>query len=264
MNKLTRILTLVFGIIMIISGIVKIVGALAEEPVYEHIPCQTSIELSNGEGKPAATLAAGYCFNRKPGQIGVGYALTNHGALALTQLTFSVTYLDAGGNDLRGRQIEVLEAFMDDPVQPGETREFIHENFFDGAERAAAVALEPICVLDEAELAPWTEPRPHNLLLDFCNDPSFTACFENLDENPPVKMHFHVDQEVDEDITDPDEILATIERLRNMRIGDAVDYSVDDAGVSYWFTMADGTEWGVVFEDTDLFYWHGQNYRVEN
>lgn len=262
MNKTLRILLILAGLAMIVSGIIKIVGARGEEAADATIPFETSIELSDGAGNPAATLVTRGIRADKDRQITVAYTLTNHGERALTQLTFDVRYFDADGNDLRGKAIFVMIGLMEEPLQPGESRDFEKTHWFDGAQQAVAVALEPEGVLDEVELPPWTEPRPGNLLLDFCNYAPFTACFDNLDANPPVQMIYHRDEQVDETVTDVDAILKEIESLKNMRIGEESDISVTDSGISYWFTMADGTEWGVAFEAPGLFCWHGKVYEV--
>ena len=243
-----------------------LLGAAAPAGTAEggKIPFETSVELANGAGEAVATLTTRYLLSEEDGKIAVGYTLTNHGEIALTQLNFNVTYLDADGNDLRGKPLYVMIGLMKEPVQPGESRDFEKPHYFDGAGNVAAVALEPIDVKDEVELPPWTEPQPGNLLLDFCNYPPFSAYFENLDTNPPVLMHYHVDQSVDEDITDVDVMLAEIESLRNMRVGEETDICITDSGISYWFTMADGTEWGVSFEAPGIFHWHGKNYNIIN
>ena len=262
MNKTLRILLILAGVAMIISGIIKIVGALGEETAGATIPFETSIELNDGSGNPVATLVTRGIRADEERQVTVAYTLTNHGERALTQLTFDVRYFDADGNDLRGKAIFVMIGLMDQPLQPGQSRDFEKTHYFDGAEKAAAVALEPEGVLDEVELVPWTEPQPGNLLLDFCNYAPFSAYFENLDANPPVQMIYHRDEQVDESITDVDAILKEIESLKNMRIGEESDISVTDSGISYWFTMADGTEWGVSFEAPGLFCWHNKVYEV--
>lgn len=151
---------------------------------------------------------------------------------------------------------------MDDPVKPGETREFVQKHYFDGAETAAGVVLEPMFVKDAVEVKPWTEPRPGSLLPEFANDPDFAAHFEDLDDNLPVEMVFHVDEQKDETVTDPAEIRAAIERLAGMRIGEEVNIGYTDSGVYYGFTMADGSAWGVFFEAPGLLSWHGRNYEV--
>jgi len=138
----------------------------------------------------------------------------------------------------------------------------VQKHYFDGAETVAGVVLEPMGVKDAAEVKPWTEPRPGSLLPEFANDPDFAAHFENLDDNLPVEMFYHVDQEVDETVTDPAEIRAAIERLAGLRIGGAVNIGYDDAGIYYGFTMADGGGWSVSFETPGLLSWHGRNYEV--
>lgn len=262
MNKITRILLILLGLALIVSGIMKITGALSEEAEGTPVPFETSIELNDGSGNPVATLATRLIYGGVERQVSVAYTLTNHGERPLTQLNFNVRYLDADGNDLRDKPLYVMIGLMYEPVQPGEARDFVKPHYFEGAENVASVALEPIDVKDDVELPPWTEPQPNNTLLDFCNYEPFTAYFENLDANPPVKMHYHVDQSVDEDITDVDRILAEIESLKNMRVGEETDVWITDSGISYWFTMADGTEWGVSFEAPGIFHWHGKNYAI--
>lgn len=262
MNKTLRILLIVVGAAMIVSGIMKITGALGEETAGTPVPFETSIELSDGSGNPVATLATRQIDTSEEGQVTVAYTLTNHGEHPLTQLNFNVRYFDADGNDLRDKAIYVMIGLMYEPVQPGEAREFVKPHWFEGANKVASVALEPIDVKDDVELPPWTEPQPGNLLLDFCNYAPFSAYFENLDANPPVQMVYHRDEVIDETITDVDEILAEIESLKNMRIGEESDVRVTDSGISYWFTMADGTEWGVSFEAPGLFCWHNKVYEV--
>ena len=261
MNKITRILLIILGLALVASGLIKIFGALSEE-AGDFIPFETSVELSNGAGEPVAVLSTLGLRSDGEREITVVYALENRGEVALTQLNYRLTYLDGEGADLRGKQVEVLKGFMEEPVQPGETRQFEKTHYFDGAERAVSVEIAPICVRDEVELMPWTEPQPGNLLLDFCNYPPFSAHFENLDANPPVKMTYRRGENPEQTVTDPEEILAEIESLRNMRIGGESSVRVTDSDISYWFTMADGEEWGVSFEAPGLFYWHNKVYEV--
>ena len=256
MNKATRILMLVFGIVMIVSGAVKLAGALAEEA--------TAVQLPDGSGGIVATLTVNDVYSEGEGQVTAAYTLTNRGEVALTQLNFNVGYLDESGDDIRGKMIYVMIGLMTEPLQPGQSRDFTRTHYFDGAERAVTAVLEPLGVKDEVELPPWTEPRPGNLLLDFCNYAPFSACFENLDENPPVEMVYRHGEEGEEVTTDVDAILAQIESLRNMRIGDEVDVMICDDEIWYAFTMADGTTWSVSFMAPGLFYWHGHVYEVIN
>ncbi len=264
MNKALRIALILLGIALIVSGVMKIAGALAEEAEGTPIPFETSIELNDGAGHPVATLETRTINGGTERQVTVAYTLTNRGERALTQLNFNVNYFDADGNDLRGKAIYVMIGLMSEPVQPGEAREFERTHYFEGAEKAAAVALEPIDVKDEVELPPWTEPQPGNLLLDFCNYAPFTAVFENLDENPPVEMIFRRDEQEEIVVTDVDEILAQLEGFRNMRIGEESDVRVTDSGIYYNFTLADGTTLDISFEAPGLFYWHGHVYEVLN
>lgn len=252
------ICVLLMLVCLVLSVNTVVCGNAAEE---KPIPFATSVELKDGEGRPVAILSI-QSIETGEGEVCVAYALVNHGENALTQLNYTVTYLDGDGADLCGKPLQVMIGLMKEPVQPGETREFEKRHYFDGAENAAAVVLTPIDVKDEVELPPWTDPRPGNLLLDFCNYPPFSACFENLDTNPPVKMQYHVDQSVDETITDTEQIIAVIESLKAMRVGEESDIRITDSGISYWFTMADGMEWGVSFEAPGLFCWHGKVYEV--
>ena len=257
MNKLLRALlaALLFAMIA---------GALAEEPAGTPIPFETSIELNDGAGNPVATLETRAVYGGAERQVTVAYTLTNHGERALTQLNFNVGYFDADGNDLRGKLIHVMIGLMSEPVQSGEARDFVKTHYFEGAENAAAVTLEPIDVKDEAELPPWTEPQPGNLLLDFCNYAPFSAVFENLDANPPVEMIYRRDEQEEIVVTDVDEMLAQLEGFKNMRIGEESDVRVTDSGIYYNFTMADGTTLDITFEAPGLFYWHGHVYEVIN
>lgn len=248
------------GLAVVLCGAVRAGGVRAEEA--EGIPFETTVELNDGAGNPTATLSTRAILTGEERQVGVAYTLVNHGERALTQLNFYVTYRDCEGNDLYGKRVYVLVGLMDEPVQPGEAWAFVKRHYFDGAEATAQVALQPINVKDEIELPPWTEPRPGNALLEFCNYAPFSANFENLDANPPVQMICHKDQAYDHIVTDVDEILAQIESLRNMRIGKESDVRVTDSGISYWFTRADGTEWGVSFEAPGLFCWHNRVYEV--
>ena len=257
MNKLLRALlaALLFAMIA---------GALAEEPAGTPIPFETSIELNDGAGNPVATLETRAVYGGAERQVTVAYTLTNHGERALTQLNFNVGYFDADGNDLRGKLIYVMIGLMTEPVRPGESRDFVKTHYFDGAENAAAVTLEPIDVKDEVELPPWTEPQPGNLLLDFCNYAPFSAVFENLDENPPVEMIYRRDEQEEIVVTDVDEMLAQLEGFKNMRIGEESDVRVTDSGIYYNFTMADGATLDISFEAPGLFCWHGHVYEVLN
>ena len=236
--------------------------SLAEEDRKAHPVEGGPIELADGAGNPIAELWVRQYRSEEPGEIAVVYALTNTADLSLTRITFSVDYRDAEGRSLREEPLEMLVGMAADPLLPGETREFTRQHWFQGAETAVAFALMPVLAETELDVMPWTQPQPGNLLLDFCNYPPFTAHFEDLDINPPVSMHFHVDQSVDEDITDPETILAEIESLKRMRIGEERDIFITDSGISYRFTMADGSEWGVSFEAPGLFHWHGKNYEI--
>ena len=262
MKRTLRILTLLLGAAMILGGATGIARARAETAEGTPVPFETSIELNDGAGNPVATLATRAIYGGTERQVTVAYTLTNHGERALTQLNFNVGYLDADGTDLRGKPIYVMIGLMTEPVQPGESRDFVKTHYFDGAEKAAAVTLTPIDVKDEAELPPWTEPRPGNLLLEFCNYAPFSAHFENLDANPPVEMVVRRDEQESVVTTDPDEILAQIESFKNMRVGEESDTRVTDSGIYYSFTMADGTTWDMSFEAPGLFHWHGRVYEV--
>lgn len=260
MKKVQSILMLIFGIVMIIGGSVKTCDGLAEEAAP--IPVEISIELNDGSGSPVATLTARSIDVSVERQVTVSYTLTNHGEQALTQLNFDVQYFDADGSALREKPVYVMIGLMYEPVQPGESRDFDKTHYFDTANEAASLELIPEHVKDIVELPPWTEPRPGNLLLDFCNYAPFSACFEDLDTNPPVEMIVRRDEQPEQIVTDVDEILAEIESLRNMRIGEESDVTVTDSGICYTFTRADGTEWSVAFEAPGLFCWHNKVYKV--
>lgn len=256
MKAMLRFAAVVAALLLGVGGV-----AGAGAPDGGGIPFEASIELADGSGNAVATLSTRRIYSEKPGAVAVECALVNHGEVALTWLEYRVKYLDGDGNILC-EPPRSLEMFMDDPVQPGETREFVQKHYFEGAETATGIALEPMGVKDATEVKPWTDPLPGNPLPVFANDPDFAAHFENLDDNLPVEMYWHIDQEKDETITDPAGIRATIERLAGLRIGGEVDISYDDAGIYYGFTMADGSGWSVAFETTDLFSWHGRNYEV--
>lgn len=257
MKKLSRILTLLVGLALIVSGIVDIVSAArAEEAAL------SAIEVLDGEGRDVATLTALGIESDRPDHAILAFALENRGERALTQLEFTLLCVDCEGNVISGKPTTNREFFMHDPIQAGETRQFTVDRYFTGAENTVALTLGDGLAADEAEVPVWTEPKPGNLLLDFCNDPAFSAHFENLDANPPVQMVHHVDQELDETVTDPDAMLAVIESLRNMYVGEESDMAYCDAGIYYGFTMADGSEWGVSFDAPGLLNWHGRNYEV--
>ncbi len=116
--------------------------------------------------------------------------------------------------------------------------------------------------LAEAETPAWTEPQPNNLLLDFCNDPTLTALFDNLDANPPVEMLFYRDQMEETVVTDVDEMLSELQSFRSMRVGEPTDEMWCDAGSAYTFTFADGQRIILSFNAPGIFEWHGHNYRV--
>ena len=258
MKGFVRILTALVGLALLAGGVH---AALAQALSPEGQRLEVSIELEDGEGNAVATLTARRLFSEKVRSVAAEYALFNHGERALTQLEYRVKYLDADGNVLL-EPPRSLEMFMDNPVQPGETREFVQRHYFDGAELSAGILLEPMGVKDAEELPPWTDPRPGNPLPVFANDPAFAAHFENLDDNLPVTLYYHVDEAVDDTITDPDEIRVTIEKLRDTRIGEPVNIGYTDSAVNYWFVMADGSGWGVGFEAPGLLSWHGKNYEV--
>lgn len=261
MNRIWRIAAVLVVLALVAGGAGTVWPTCARALDAEGKPLEMSIELADGSGNEVATLSTVRLYSEKPRSVAVECAFTNHGEVALTWLEYRVKYLDADGNVFM-EPPRSLETFMDDPVQPGETRVFVQKHYFDGAETVAGVVLEPMGVKDAAEVKPWTEPRPGSLLPEFANDPDFAAHFENLDDNLPVEMFYHVDQEVDETVTDPAEIRAAIERLAGLRIGGAVNIGYDDAGIYYGFTMADGGGWSVSFETPDLLSWHGRNYEV--
>lgn len=261
MKKKLHITAVLVVLAFVIGGVGFVVPARAKTLDAEGAPFETSIELADGSGNEVATLSTVRIYSEKTRSVAVEYAFLNHGETALTWLEYRVKYLDADGNVFL-EPPRSLETFMDDPVQPGETRKFVQKHYFDGAETVAGVALEPMFVKDAAEVKPWTEPRPGELLPEFANDPDFAAHFENLDDNLPVEMVFHVDEEKDETVTDPVEIRAAIERLAGMRIGEEVNIGFTDSGIYYGFTMADGSAWGVFFEAPGLLSWHGRNYEV--
>ena len=261
MNRIWRIAAVLVVLALVAGGAGTVWPTCARALDAEGKPLEMSIELGDGSGNDVATLFTMRLYSEKPRSVAVECAFTNHGEVALTWLEYRVKYLDADGNVFM-EPPRSLETFMDDPVQPGETRVFVQKHYFDGAETVAGVVLEPMGVKDAAEVKPWTEPRPGSLLPEFANDPDFAAHFENLDDNLPVEMFYHVDQEVDETVTDPAEIRAAIERLAGLRIGGAVNIGYDDAGIYYGFTMADGGGWSVSFETPGLLSWHGRNYEV--
>lgn len=261
MNRIWRIAAVLVVLALVAGGAGTVWPTCARALDAEGKPLEMSIELADGSGNDVATLSTVRLYSEKPRSVAVECAFTNHGEVALTWLEYRVKYLDADGNVFM-EPPRSLETFMDDPVQPGETRVFVQKHYFDGAETVAGVVLEPMGVKDAAEVKPWTEPRPGSLLPEFANDPDFAAHFENLDDNLPVEMFYHVDQEVDETVTDPAEIRAAIERLAGLRIGGAVNIGYDDAGIYYGFTMADGGGWSVSFETPGLLSWHGRNYEV--
>lgn len=261
MKGIMRVTVALIMLALVIGGVGAMNAARTEALDREGMPIDVSIGLEDSSGREVATLVARRIYSEKPRSVAVECALTNHGEVALTWLEYRVKYLDADGSVFM-EPPRSLETFMDDPVQPGETRVFVQKHYFDGAETVAGVELEPMGVKDAAEVKPWTEPRPGRLLPEFANDPDFAARFENLDDNLPVEMFYHVDQEVDETVTDPAEIRATIERLAGLRIGGAVNIGYDDAGIYYGFTMADGSGWSVSFETPGLLSWHGKNYEV--
>jgi len=261
MNRIWRIAAVLVVLALVAGGAGTVWPTCARALDAEGKPLEMSIKLADGSGNDVATLFTMRLYSEKPRSVAVECAFTNHGEVALTWLEYRVKYLDADGNVFM-EPPRSLETFMDDPVQPGETRVFVQKHYFDGAETVAGVVLEPMGVKDAAEVKPWTEPRPGSLLPEFANDPDFAAHFENLDDNLPVEMFYHVDQEVDETVTDPAEIRAAIERLAGLRIGGAVNIGYDDAGIYYGFTMADGGGWSVSFETPGLLSWHGRNYEV--
>ncbi|MBQ6346453.1 MAG: hypothetical protein IJI71_02720 [Clostridia bacterium] len=261
MNRIWRIAAVLVVLALVAGGAGTVWPTCARALDAEGKPLEMSIELADGSGNEVATLSTMRLYSEKPRSVAVECAFTNHGEVTLTWLEYRVKYLDADGNVFM-EPPRSLETFMDDPVQPGETRVFVQKHYFDGAETVAGVVLEPMGVKDAAEVKPWTEPRPGSLLPEFANDPDFAAHFENLDDNLPVEMFYHVDQEVDETVTDPAEIRAAIERLAGLRIGGAVNIGYDDAGIYYGFTMADGGGWSVSFETPGLLSWHGRNYEV--
>ncbi len=227
----------------------------------EVAPCEVTETLPGPSGEALATLSATGFVSEKPGAIRVLYALTNDCGLALTRITFNVTYLDAGGEALRD-PIQIVKGYLETPLPAGATAAFEYSHYFEGAERTAGIAIEPVLAETELDLKPWNPVRPNNLLLDFCNDPDFSAHFENLEENTPVALVIRRDEQPEIVIDDPEAILAELQSLRDMRIGEETDVRVTDSASAYTFTMADGEEWGVSFEAPGLFYWHGRVYEV--
>ena len=264
MNKTLRILLIAFGILMIASGVAKITGALAEDIPGTPVPFVTSVELNDGAGNPVATLHTRLIYTGAERQVTVAYTLTNRGEHALTQLNYNIRYFDADGNDLRDKALYVMIGLMKEPLQPGESRDFLKSHYFEGAGAVASVELEPLGVKDEVELPPWTEPQPNNLLLDFCNDETLTALFDNLDANPPVELRIYQDEMDEVIVTDVDQMMAELEGFRHMRIGEPTDEMWCDAASAYTFTLADGREIYFSFNAPGIFEWHGKNYTIIN
>ena len=200
----------------------------------------------------------------RDGHICVLYQITNHSDYALTRVRFDLNYLDENGAVIDGRSIHNAEWFQDAPIFPGETRTFEHTNYFTGVEKTKALEFVGLWVFDERILPAWTDPKPGNLLLDFCNDEAFSRQFEDAKTNPPISMDYHVDEDYDGTITDPAAIQAVLEALQEMRIGDETEIFVTDSGIWYSFNLEDGTSWSVGFDSEDMFYWHGKPYAVIN
>lgn len=260
MKKLQQILTLLLGLILMASGIAKLHGALAEED-YALTPSDAAVTLPGANGEALATLTVTGFYSQKPGAITVRYALENDCDLALTRIAYNVTYLDEGGEAMHAPQ-QIVKGFLEDPLPAGQAVSFEYSFYFDGAESAAALAVEPVQADTELTLRPWTTPQPNSLFLDFCNDPAMTAIFDNLDENPPVELVIFRDEELPETVTDADALLAQLEGFRNMRIGEETDIMYTDSGIGYDFTFADGTHLTLSFNAPGVFYWHSRIYEV--
>lgn len=107
-----------------------------------------------------------------------------------------------------------------------------------------------------------TQPKPNQLLFDFCNDPALTAQYQKALEALPISMYYRFGQSVEAEISDPELIRTALEALATVRIGQRVDYSILDGDLLLYFTMQDQSKWGVCFETQALFCWQNNNYAV--
>ena len=122
----------------------------------------------------------------------------------------------------------------------------------------------PFLAETELDLKPWNPVQPNHLLLDFCNDETLTALFDNLDANPPVELRIYQDEMDEVIVTDVDQMMAELEGFRHMRIGEPTDEMWCDAASAYTFTLADGREIYFSFNAPGIFEWHGKNYTIIN
>lgn len=243
-------------------GEVAIDGQAPEIPA-DAIPLDASADVVDGDGEVVGRLSCRYILSSRERQILVSYALQNTCDEAITSLRFEITYRDASGSAPRGKAVSVTEFFQDVPVEAGKICYFEHEHFFDGAETAVSVELAEVRSTRESELPRWTEPKPGNDIVTFCNDPELTARFDDFPQNPPVRVELQSEGALGHSTEDPDLILLIGEAVRTVRIGEPVNRGAADAGTGLWFYEADGSSWGFYFEDADLFSWHGRNYAVE-
>ena len=237
-------------------------AAPADAPVPDiGTPAAAACVFFGDDGEQRALLELLSFRSERAGQLRVEYRVTNTGALALTRLRYTLTCLDGSGAQT-AEPVSVTQAYLEQPLAAGETRRFERTHYGTGLENTASVRPEAIGADNERELAPWTEPQPNNMLLDFCNDPQLSARFAALDTDPPTTLRFQRDQEEDVIVTDPALIREVCEALQKVRIGEQSERNVDDGGFGYWFTMPDGSEFGFRFDFRTLFTWHSLNYEV--
>ena len=258
-----------FLLLLPIVGLLAACGSKATAPVEITVPPTTAAPAYTPEPDLAfrgqdwelrASLEIVEYTSERPGQLRVDYRVTNHLSLAITRLRFQLGCLGADGNMLNTASVTV--SLEEQPLAAGETRQFSRTHYFTGAEATAALLVTPLSAETERELAPWADPRPDNLLVDFCNDPVLSARFAALDTALPEALLYQEDQVRETAVTDPALIRQVLEALAQVRIGQMSERNVDDGGFTYTFFMDDGTSWSLRFDYRTLFFWHGRNYEV--
>ena len=233
---------------------------------FSQIPCVAGVEFTSENDDSIATLVTRNCSSQKRGHFGVGFTVTNECDVALTSIRFGITCYDANGDAIDPGYSPHMhtQSFLEDPLAPGESRDFGWPYYFADAGLTASFELVPAGVETELTLPPWTDPQPFNSLVDFCNYAPVTDFFEDFDKDPPVELRYHRDQMYDETVADLELIRAAARALESLTIADETFGGITDMRQSYWFVFEDGTEFGFSFETPWLFEWHGATYMVLN
>ena len=103
--------------------------------------------------------------------------------------------------------------------------------------------------------------QPGSLLLDFCNDKGLNTWFEKAEKNIPDELVVTTDSW--HAVEDPDMIMAVLQALKTVRIGDVSTEVVGGSGRQiYDFTDHDSGNQMTFMFFTDQFEYDGENYDV--